>query len=129
LIAPGAVFEIPPELVEPPQVAQQANPPAREARWVAVLSNKADCRDQYHPTVTVVLCSAKIEYAGRHDVVLRAPDGGLGRDSIAQTDLVFVVLKSELTDDRFRGILLSDSLLQIRAKLSETLGFPGPSGG
>jgi mRNA-degrading endonuclease toxin of MazEF toxin-antitoxin module len=90
-------------------------------------SNKADCRDANHPTVTVVVCSAKVEYSGQHDVLLRAPDGGLERDSIAQTDLVFVVLKDELTDERFHGILMADTLLQIRAKLSETLGFPGPS--
>lgn len=67
------------------------------------------------------------EYGGRHDVLLRTPDGGLVRDSIAQTDLVFVVLKSELTEDRYRGTLMRDSLIQVRAKLSETLGFPGPS--
>lgn len=127
MIAPGVVFEVPPELAEPPQVALQSNPPQREARWVLVVSNKTDCRDESHPTVLVVLLSAQPEYHGRHDVFIPRPVGGLTRDSIAQTDLVYVVLKSELTDERYRGTVLSDTLIQVRAKLSETLGFPGPS--
>ncbi len=127
MIEPGAVFEVPPHLAEPPQVATQASPPARNARWVVVVSNKTDCRDRFHETVTVVLLSAQPEYGGRHDVFIPRPVGGLERDSIAQTDLVFVILKSELTDDRYRGKILSDTLVQVRAKLSETLGFAGPA--
>lgn len=128
MIEPGAIFEVPPHLAEPPQVAAQEGAPVRLSRWVLIVSNKADCRDRYHETVTVVLLSAQPEYGGRHDVFIPRPVGGLERDSIAQTDLVFVILKAELTDDRYRGKVLSDTLVQVRAKLSETLGFPGPSG-
>jgi len=93
---------------------------------VVVVSSKADCRDPHHPTVIVVLCSSQTEYQGRHDVFVRRPDGGLRTDSIAQTDLVFVIAKADLTDERARGTLMADTLRQIRAKLGETLGF-GPS--
>lgn len=127
MIEPGAVFEVPPDLAQPPQVAEQEAPPVRLARWVVVVSNKTDCRDRYHETVTVVLLSAQPEYGGRHDVFIPRPVGGLERDSIAQTDLVFVILKSELSDERYRGKILADTLIQVRAKLSETLGFAGPT--
>ena len=74
----------------------------------------------------VVLLSAQTEYAYRHDVLIRRPDGGIERDSIAQTDLVFVVEKVELTADRLRGTVMADTLRQVRAKLAETLGIsPG----
>ena len=126
MIEPGAVFEVPATLADPPQRAQQANPPRRESRWVIVVSSKSDCRDALHPTLVVVLCSSQIEYQGRHDVLVRRPDGGLRTDSIAQTDLVFVVAKAELVEERARGTLMADTLRQVRAKLGETLGF-GPS--
>lgn len=93
---------------------------------MVVVSSKTDCRDTRHPTVVVVLCSSQTEYQGRHDVLIRRPDGGLRTDSIAQTDLVFVVAKADLGDDRARGTLMADTLRQVRAKLGETLGF-GPS--
>lgn len=75
----------------------------------------------------VVLCSAQTEYGGRHDVHVRQGDGGMKRNSIAQTDLVFVVLKEELPDDRYRGTVLRDTLTQVRARLAESLGFAGSS--
>lgn len=124
---PGAVFEIPAGLARPPQIDTQPLAPSREHRWVIVVSSKADCRDRWQETVTVVLCSAQLEYAGRHDVVVREHDGGMARNSIAQTDLVFVVLKDELTDERYRGTVLKDTLIQIRARLADSLGFAGPS--
>jgi mRNA-degrading endonuclease toxin of MazEF toxin-antitoxin module len=91
-----------------------------------VVSNKADCRDRNHPTAVVVLLSSQIGYQGRHDVLVTRPDGGLRTDSIAQTDMVFVVNKSELEDDRRRGAMMADTLRQVRAKLAETIGL-GPS--
>ena len=126
MIEPGAIFEVPVALADPPQRVRDLNAPPREHRWVIVVSNKTDCRDRYQETVVVVLLSAKIEYAYRHDVLIRQPDGGLTRDSIAQTDLVFVVEKAELMPDRHRGRVMADTLRQVRAKLSETLGMsPG----
>jgi len=125
VIQPGAVFEVPHALADPPQTARQNDPPPRVSRWLLVVSNKADCRDRYQETVTVVLLSAQTEYQGRHDVLIRRPDGGLERGSIAQTDLVITVLRDELSDDRFRGIVLRDTLRQVRAKLAETLGLSG----
>ena len=89
------------------------------------MSNKADCRDRHHPTVIACLCSAQVEYSGRHDVLVRRSDGGLLRDSIVQTDLLFVLNKTALTDDRDRGVLMADTLRQIRAKISDTLGISG----
>ena len=127
MIDPGAVFEIPARLARPPQATTQVAPPARENRWVIVVSSKADCRDRWQETVTVVLCSAQTEYADRHDVLVREQDGGMSRTSIAMTDLVFVVLKDELSDDRYRGTVLRDTLVQIRARLADSLGFGGQS--
>lgn len=127
MIEPGAVFEIPVALARPPQIAKQAAPPVRENRWVIVVSSKADCRDRYQETVIVVLCSAQTEYAGRHDVMVREHDGGMARTSIAQTDLVFVVMKDALGEERYRGTVLKDTLIQIRARLADSLGFAGPS--
>ncbi len=126
MIEPGAVFEIPAALADPPQRARDPNAPAREHRWVFVVSNKADCRDRFQETVVVVLLSAQTQYAHRHDVLIRRPDGGIVRDSIAQTDLVFIIEKVELADDRARGTVMSDTLRQVRVKLAETLGIsPG----
>jgi hypothetical protein len=124
MIVPGSVFEIPAPLAEPPQRARQQDPPPRENRWVLVLSNKRDCAERLHETVTVVLLSAKTEYMGRHDVLIRRPDGGVERDSLAQTDIVLTLAKAELTDDWHRGVVMRDTLVRVRAKLSETLGFP-----
>lgn len=114
---------MPHALADPPQVARQQAPPRRESRWVLVVSNKADCADRYEPTVLVVLLSAKIEYQGRHDVLIRRPDGGIGRDSIAQTDLTQPILKDELIEARFRGVVLKDTLRQVRAKLADAVGL------
>ena len=62
----------------------------------------------------------------RHDVLIRRPHGGIIRDSIAQTDLVSIVEKVELADDRARGTVMSDTVRQVRVKLAETLGIsPG----
>jgi len=127
VIEPGAVFELPAQLAQPPQTAKQASPPARESRWVIVVSNRTDCRDRGQETVLAVLCSAQTEYADRHDVHVRQGDGGLSRTSIAQTDLVFAILKDELAEDRYRGTVLRDTLGQIRARLADALGFAGPS--
>jgi hypothetical protein len=125
VIRPGAIFEVPHQLADPPQYARQVGAPPRENRWILVVSCKADCADRFQETVTVVLLSAQIEYQSRHDVLIRRPDGGIERDSIAQTDLVFPVLKSELTDERHRGIVLRDTLRQVRAQLSNSLGISG----
>ena len=125
MVEPGAVFEIPADLADPPQRAQQDAPPRRESRWVLVVSSKADCRDRNEPTVIVVLLSAKTEFQDRHDVLILRPDGGVQRDSIAQTDLIFTVLKDDLRDDRFRGTVLRDTIVRIRSRLADTLGYGG----
>lgn len=126
MIEPGAIFEIPAALADPPQRARDPNAPAREHRWVLAVSNKADCRDRFQETVITVLLSAQTEYGHRHDVLIRRPDGGIARDSIAQTDVLFMVVKAELTPDRWRGTVMADTLRQVRAKLAETLGIsPG----
>ena len=126
MIGPGAVFEIPAELADPPQRRHEANPVQRTSRWVLIVSSKTDCRDARHPTVLVVLLSSQVEWQGRHDVLIKRPDGGLRTDSIAQTDMVFAVDKRDLLDDRHRGDIMTDTLRQVRAKLGESLGF-GPS--
>jgi hypothetical protein len=126
LIGPGAIFEIPANLEDPPQRRHDPDPIARANRWVMIVSSKTDCRDARHPTVLVVLLSSQVEWQGRHDVLIKRPDGGLRSDSIAQTDLVFAVDKRDLTDDRHRGAVMTDTLRQVRAKLGEGLGF-GPS--
>jgi mRNA-degrading endonuclease toxin of MazEF toxin-antitoxin module len=126
LIGPGAIFEIPANLADPPQRRHDPDPIARANRWVMIVSSKTDCRDARHPTVLVVLLSSQVEWQGRHDVLIKRPDGRLRSDSIAQTDLVFAVDKRDLTDDRHRGAVMTDTLRQVRAKLGEGLGF-GPS--
>ena len=125
MLEPGAIFEVPPDLADPPQRPQQLAPPRRDSRWVVVVSSKADCRDRNEPTVIVVLLSAKTEYQDRHDVLILRPDGGIQRDSIAQTDLIFTVLKDDLGDDRYRGTVLRDTMVRIRARLVDTLGYGG----
>lgn len=90
-----------------------------------VVSCKGDCADRFQQTVTVVLLSAKTEYQGRHDVLVKRPDGGVERDSIAQTDLAFPVLKDELTDRRYKGVIMRDTLRQVRAHLANGLGISG----
>jgi hypothetical protein len=127
VITPGAVFEVPHALADPPQRARQASPPSRENRWVLVVSCKADCTDRYQQTVIAVLLSSKVEYQGRHDVLIKRPDGGIQRDSIAQTDLALPILKDELTNERCRGVVLRDTLRQVRAQLANSLGISGES--
>jgi mRNA-degrading endonuclease toxin of MazEF toxin-antitoxin module len=94
---------------------------------VVIVSNRRDCTEQGQRTVLVVVCSVSTIYADRHDVLIRAPDGGLLFDSIAQTDLVFVVSKRKLTDEAYRGTLQADTLRQILVKVGETVGVPGAS--
>lgn len=100
--------------------------PVREERWLVVVSSKRDCRDVACPTVVVIILSAKVEHAGRHDELIRAGDGGVQRDSIAQTDLVLFWPKDELLDDRCKGELMLDTLIRVRARLANTLGIAEP---
>ena len=55
------------------------------------------------------------------------PTGGIQRDSIAQTDLALPILKDELTDERCRGVVLRDTLRQVRTQLGTSLGISGES--
>lgn len=123
MLEPGAVFEVPHALADPPQVARQTAPPTRENRWVLLVSCMADCTDRDLRTVTAVLLSAQVDYQGRHDVLIQRPDGGVARTSIAQTDLILSILKDELAEDRYRGTVLRDTLRQIRARLATSLGI------
>ncbi|MFI5040448.1 MAG: hypothetical protein ACHQNA_01145 [Acidimicrobiales bacterium] len=102
-------------------------PPARESRWLLVVSSKRDCRDGDCPTVVVIIFSAQVHHAGRHDELVRAGDG-VERDSIAQTDLVMFWPKSELTDARFMGDVMRDTLTRVRARLANTIGISEPVG-
>jgi hypothetical protein len=66
--------------------------------------------------------SAQIEYAGPYDVLVIAPDGGVQRDSLAQSDIVITVDKRNLSGTngaRYRGTLMADTLAQIRALLRQ----------
>ncbi len=107
----------------PPTASPQ---PAREERWLVVVSCKRDCRDSACSTVVVIVLSAKVEHAGRHDELIRAGDGGVQRDSIAQSDLVMFWSKDELLDERWKGDLMQDTLMRVRARLGNTLGIAEP---
>jgi hypothetical protein len=122
VIEPGAVFEIPARLANPPQAAHRHDPARRESRWVVVVDTEAHCLDPRHLTVFTVLLSSQVEWAGPEDVTVLALEG-LPADSIAQTDLVFTLAKSDLTGPRYRTTLQADSLFQIRATLEVTMGF------
>ncbi|MGO9179771.1 MAG: hypothetical protein ACLQBX_20135 [Candidatus Limnocylindrales bacterium] len=74
----------------------------------------------------MTILSAKIEHAGRHDELVRAGDGGVQRDCIAQTDLVLFWPKNELLDERWKGDLMQDTLRRVRARLGNTLGMAEP---
>ncbi len=101
--------------------------PARESRWLLVVSSKRDCRAADCPTVVVIIFSAQVQHAGRHDELVRAGDG-VQRDSIAQTDLVMFWPKDELTDDRWKGDVMQDTLTRVRARLANTIGIAEPGG-
>jgi mRNA-degrading endonuclease toxin of MazEF toxin-antitoxin module len=99
--------------------------PEREERWLLVVSSKRDCRASDCPTVVVVIFSAQVQFAGRHDELVRAGDG-VRRDSIAQTDLVMFWPKEELSDDRWMGDVMQDTLTRVRARLANTVGIAEP---
>ncbi len=124
-IRPGAVYAVPAEDVPMPPTKGAA--PPRERRWLLVVSSKRDCRSADCPTVVVIIFSAQVQYAGRHDELVRAGDG-VQRDSIAQTDLVMFWRKDELTDDRWMGDVMQDTLARVRARLANTIGIAEPAG-
>jgi len=121
VIEPGAVFEIPAPLAAPPQRSHQDNPPERQSRWVVVVSSQTDCEDPGCMNVLSVLLSTRIDLAGPFDVVVLPPFGGVRRPSIAQTDIVVTIDKRDISGSingpRYRGTVLADTLLQIKALL------------
>lgn len=122
MIEPGAVFEIPARLANPPQAVHRNDPVRRENRWVVVVDTEAHCLDPRHLTVFTVLLSSQVNMAGPEDVTVLALEG-LPTDSIAQTDLVFTLAKSDLPSARYRTTVQADTLFQIRATLEVTMGF------
>ena len=127
MIEPGAVFELPARLAQPPQRSFQENPPEREHRWVLVVSSLNDCSAADCATVQTVLLSAQVEYAGPYDVLILSPDGGVDRDCLAQTDILITIDKRDLSGahgGRYRGTLMADSLARVRALLRRRLDLP-----
>jgi hypothetical protein len=73
-----------------------------------------------------VLLSAQTQYLAEHDVVVIAPDGGVEQNSLAQTDIVITIDKRDITETfggRYRGTVMADTLIQIRALLRARLNF------
>ena len=124
MMRPGAVYELPAKLAQPPERGYQENPPVREKRWVLIVSSERDCVDVKCTTVLGVLLSARVDLQSRFDVLIVAPEGGIKVDSIAQSDIVVTLDKRDLTgsrETRFRGIVTTDTLLRIRAHLRQRL--------
>jgi hypothetical protein len=122
VIEPGAVFDIPATLARPPQAAHRDNQPRRERRWVVVISSQAHCDDPSQLTVLAVLLSAQTEFGGDHDVTILRGEAVL-RDSIAQGDLVFTLAKADLTAAHYRGTVLADTLIRVRAAVARVIGL------
>lgn len=122
MVEPGAVFEIPARLAEPPQAAYRHDPSHRETRWVLVIAPLAHCVNPDQFTVTCVLLSAQPEYAAEHDVLIFKGDG-VAKDSIAQADLIFTLAKEDLLAGRYRGTVLADTLKKVRAAVARFLEF------
>ena len=118
------MFAVPAEDV--PMPPTKGTRPPRDERWLLIVSTKRDCRAADCPTVVIVILSAKVEFAGRHDELVRAGDA-VQRDSIAQTDLVIFWPKAELTDARWRGDVMQDTLARVRARLANTIGVAEPA--
>jgi hypothetical protein len=124
VIEPGAVFELPPDLAEPPQRAYQENPPIRDSRWVLVVSSANDCADPECRNVLTLLLSSRVDLGGPFDVEVLPPNGGVIVPCIAQSDIVITVDKREMSGvhgARFRGTVLIDTLALIRAYLRKRL--------
>lgn len=120
MVEPGAVFEIPARLADPPQAAHRYDPTHRTTRWVLVIAPLAHCVDPDQLTVTCVLLSAQPEYAAEHDVLIYRGDAVV-RDSIAQADLLFTLAKSDLLTGRYRGTVMTDTYLKVRAAVARFL--------
>lgn len=124
MLEPGSVFEVPHHLAPPPQRQYQENPPARESRWVLVVSSQQDCDDADCVNVQTVLLSTRVDLGGPFDVVIQ-PGGGVPVACIAQSDIVITLDKRELTGvmnaARYRGPVHSDTLAQVRALLRARL--------
>lgn len=127
MIEPGAVFELPARLAQPPQRAFRENPPERDHRWVLIVSSLNDCSAADSPTVQTILLSAKVEFAGPYDVLILSPDGGVERDCLAQTDILITIDKREISGaygGRYRGTVMADTLARVRALLRRRLDLP-----
>jgi hypothetical protein len=127
VIEPGAVFEIPAQLAQPPGRAFQDNPAVRDHRWVLVVSSVSDCADQGCENVLVVLLSRRMDMCGPMDVPVLHPNGGVEVDSIAQSDIVLTIDRRSISGPtngpRYRGTVLDDTLLQLRSLLRERLAL------
>lgn len=122
MVEPGAVFEIPGLLAEPPQAAYRFDPSPRKTRWVLVIAPLAHCVNPDQLTVTCVLLSAQTKYAADHDVLIFKGDAVV-KDSIAQADLIFTLSKEDLLAARYRGTVLADTLKKVRAAVARFLEF------
>jgi hypothetical protein len=73
----------------------------------------------------VVLLSLRTDLIGPFDVIVLPPNGGVEGPSIAQTDVVLTVDKRDISGPtngpRYRGTVLEDTLVQIRALLRDRL--------
>jgi hypothetical protein len=127
VIEPGAVFELPAKQAQPPGRAFQDNPPVRDHRWVLIVSSAADCADEVCDNVLVVLLSRRMDMCGPMDVPVLHPNGGVEADSIAQSDIVLTIdrraISGPTNGPRYRGTVLDDTFLQLRALLRERLSL------
>jgi mRNA-degrading endonuclease toxin of MazEF toxin-antitoxin module len=125
-VGPGDIYTVDPSKVNLPST--QAQLPPREKRWLLVVSCKDDCRQAYFHTVLVVLLTAKLDtYWAPHDVTIEKGNGGTELKCLAQADMIFPMLKSDLLAGTRKGGLLKDTLRQVRAHIGNAIGLDASS--
>jgi hypothetical protein len=118
---PGAVFEIPDELVRFP-----GDPPRtwHEARRVIVVQSHGLLGPVQPDTVSVVPCSASQNGARRGDFLIPPGEKAFTKPNVvAYATLLMPVLKKALTGEGYRGRLSDEAYGQLLATISANLGL------
>ena len=109
------------------EVYDAALDPTRDSEQAGFRPVVIVSRDALHGALPIAIAVPCTTYQpGRRlypsHVLLRAPDGGLSRDSVALCEQVRALAKSRLT--RLRGVLPPDSVAQIERALLIALDLP-----
>jgi len=118
---PGAVFEIPDDLVRFPSDPRRT---WHEARRVIVVQAHGLLGPVQPDTVSIVPCSASQKGARRGDFLIPEGEGAFTKPNVvAYATLLMPVLKKALTGDGYRGKLSDETYGQLLAIISANLGL------